>query len=332
MKQSIRRILVAVKGMRGGASPSLQKAARLARALGAELELFHAITEPVAVDAVAFANVGLIGFEKKQRARHLKRLESMAAPLRRTGLSVTVAADWDFPVHEAIVRRARRTKADLIVAERHEGRHVAPWMLRYADWELLRHSPVPVLLVKTRRPYASLKVLAAIDPSHAFAKTAGLDEHILRIGNEISQAARGKLHAMHAFVPSLNDVPASMLTQPNASSRIVEGAASAADAGFAKALRAARLGALPRGRRHLVEQHPAAAILKVAKDHDIDVVVMGLVRNGLKGFFIGNTAEQLLDELACDLLIVKPRGFKTRVPPRLRGPQLVSVGIPYGAV
>ncbi|MET0281210.1 MAG: universal stress protein [Steroidobacteraceae bacterium] len=332
MKQSIHRILIAVKDVDGGSSPAVKKAARLARALGAEVELFHAISEPLAVDAVGFGKDGLAGFENKQRARHLKRLEAMAAPLRRTGIAVSVAAEWDYPVHEAVLRRAHRTKADLVVAGRHDGTHAAPWMLRHADWELLRHCPVPVLLVKTRRAYESLKVLAAIDPSHAFAKTAGLDERILRIGAEISKATRGKLHAVHAFVPSLSDIPAAMLTQPNASSRIVTGAATAADARFKKTLRTAQLGSLPPGRRHLVEAPPTNAIPQVARQNHVDIVVMGLVRSGLKGFFIGNTAEQILDELACDLLIVKPRGFKSRVPARVRGPQLVSLGPAFGVV
>jgi len=47
------------------------------------------------------------------------------------------------------------------------------------------------------------------------------------------------------------------------------------------------------------------------------VVVMGAVsRSGLKRLFIGNTAERVLDRLPCDVLIVKPRGFRSPVPPR----------------
>jgi universal stress protein E len=46
-----------------------------------------------------------------------------------------------------------------------------------------------------------------------------------------------------------------------------------------------------------------------------DVVVMGAVsRSGLKGLFLGNTAEDVLDRLHCDLLIVKPDGFKAALP------------------
>jgi universal stress protein E len=41
-----------------------------------------------------------------------------------------------------------------------------------------------------------------------------------------------------------------------------------------------------------------------------DVVVMGAVsRRGLARVFLGNTAEEVLDRLGCDLLIIKPRAL-----------------------
>lgn len=332
MPQPIRRILVAVKNVRGRTSPTLRKAAQLAHALDARIELFHAISEPIVIETLAPGRQGIRSLEVAQRTRCLKRLDAMAAPMRRDGLTVSIAAEWDHPVHEAVIRRARHTGADLIVAERHEGRHVAPWVLRYADWELLRHSPVPVLLIKTRRPYDSVKVLAAVDPSHALAKTAALDGRILRIASQVSAAARGQLHAVHAFVPALGDIPEADLTLPDSSARIMRNAQSAAAKRLDRTLRAARLGKLAPGRRHLVAQHAADAIPRVASTHRIDIVVMGLVRTGFKGLLIGNTAERLLDDLACDLLIVKPPAFQTRVPAKSRGPELVSVGLGYGTV
>ncbi len=73
------------------------------------------------------------------------------------------------------------------------------------------------------------------------------------------------------------------------------GAANHAEERFDKTLRAVRLGKLPASRRHLVDRHPVDAIPLVAKENRIDIVVMGLVRLGIKGLLIGNTAQQLLD-------------------------------------
>lgn len=333
MSQRIRRILFAVKDAHGRNAPALRKAAHIARALGAKLELFHAITAPVAVDALIFANVGLKKFETDMRDKHLRRLESLANALRRNGLEVTVAAEWDYPAHEAVVRRAQQTKADLVIAQRHAGRHVAPWILRYTDWELLRQSPVPVLLLKTTRQYESPKVLAAIDPSHAFAKTARLDEDILREGARIAAATGGRLHAAHAYVPTLIDMSPVELSSPDATAQITAHAARLASTGFDKALRAARLGKLAPGQRHLVVGHAVDVIPALARKLRCDLVVLGAVsRSGLKRLAVGNTAEQLLDDLPCDLLIVKPPSFASHIAGRPRGPQRIVMAPGAGTI
>ena len=98
------------------------------------------------------------------------RLEVIAEQLRKHSIRVTVTAEWDFPSYEAIIRQALRGNADLIVASRHSGRHTAPWLLRLTDWELVRQSPTPVLLVKNPNAYRHPTVLAAIDPAHTHAK------------------------------------------------------------------------------------------------------------------------------------------------------------------
>jgi universal stress protein E len=53
---------------------------------------------------------------------------------------------------------------------------------------------------------------------------------------------------------------------------------------------------------------------------------MGAVsRSGLARLFIGNTAEQVMDALPCDLLVVKPPRFKSRVPQARRGVLFTSL-------
>jgi len=39
---------------------------------------------------------------------------------------------------------------------------------------------------------------------------------------------------------------------------------------------------------------------------------MGTVgRSGIKGFFMGNTAEKILNNINCSVLAIKPHGWKT---------------------
>jgi universal stress protein E len=163
-RRKIRKILVAINHTRARSSPSLAKAAQIARACGAELELFHDISTPVFVETAGMpAALGALTRDGQRAA--LSALERLAAPLRASGLRVRTSAEWDYPANEAIIRRAQRAGSDLIVTQS-RARHRLPALLGYTDWNLLRDSPVPVLLVKTRRAYRRPKILAAIDPLH----------------------------------------------------------------------------------------------------------------------------------------------------------------------
>ncbi|HVO47543.1 MAG TPA: universal stress protein [Steroidobacteraceae bacterium] len=313
---AIRRILVAVKDPDARSSPALAKGAQLARALDADLELFHGIATPLYVDPYS-ADERLPDTEHAMRARRLRRMESIAARLRKTGLRVRASVTWDFPIYEAIVRCANRQRADLIVAERHAGRHILPGMLQLTDWELLRISPVPVLLVKKPRPYDRPAVLAAVDPAHALAKPALLDKQILDLASTVARALRGPLHAVHAFAPFPADAGDGHLLSSRTVQAVITQRKRTAQRMLARELRAFDV---PAARRHLVGRHPIDAIEQTARSIGSDMVVMGAIsRSGLKRFIFGNTAEALLDSLPCDLLIVKPRGIAPRIQAASRG-------------
>src|SRR5579863_9436597 len=151
---SIRRILVAIKDLHSGSRAVVRKAAQIAAACDARLELYHCLAEPVPLDmGPATVPGGTERLEVDLRARALARLERIAAGISSYGVRVSVEAGWDSPAYEGIVRRALKTRADLIVASIHAGAHVLPSLLRLTDWELVRQSPVPLLLIKNARPY-----------------------------------------------------------------------------------------------------------------------------------------------------------------------------------
>lgn len=296
---TIRRILVAVKEPGARRLAGVRKAARLAQALGAELVLFHSIAD----------------VERRTREAQRERLEHIARRLRRTGLRVAVSVEWDYPAYEAIVREACRIGAGLIVAEQHPGRHLAAGLLHLNDWELLRRSPMPVLLVKEARPYRQPPVLAAVDPDHAYEKPVRLNQQILRLGGTVARALRGALHAGYAYVP----LPLTAFSGGALSDKAVVGleTRSARDA-RAKLQRTVRAAGVPRSRQHILGRHPIDAITELARSTRSAIVVMGAIsRSGLKRLLVGNTAERVLDRLGCDVLIVKPAGL-VKPPPRAR--------------
>lgn len=318
----IRRILVTVSAPNGRASAAVARAAELALACGARLELFHDISTPVPVELLGTKANALSALKREARDAALAGLEKLAAPLRAQGLRVTTTAEWDFPVHEAVVRRALSSGADLIVTHQ-RGKHRLPRLLAHADWELLRESPLPVLLVKSRRAYRGASLLAAIDPFHAFAKPSGLDGRILQEGAALGAALGIPLHVLHAYQPlPLPSRRRSGGAAPQSAGDIERSAAQHARVGMDRALASVSIRA---DRRHLVEGNALSVIPATARRLRSAIVVMGAVsRSGLKRLLVGNTAEAVIDELRCDLLIVKPAHFAHRIPRRRRGVYFVA--------
>src|SRR5262249_59328825 len=89
---------------------------------------------------------------------------------------------------------------------------------------------------------------------------------------------------------------------------------------------------IPRAHCHIRMGEVSDQLSAFVRRSGTAIVVMGAVsRSAIARLFIGNTAERALDRLTCDVLIVKPRGFRsgiarapaiaprrTRAPARLR--------------
>jgi universal stress protein E len=325
--QPIRRILVAVKDPAARTLPAVNKAAQIAKGLHAQLTLFHDIATPLYAEALQGRGIDLASLQREVQTARREQLEKLAARIRKHGIDVDVAADWDYPPYEAIIRKAQRISADLVVVENHHGsgRHPARWLLAYTDWELLRLCPIPVLLVKNRRLYHRPRVLAAVDPSHAYAKPSNLDRQILRAGAQLVHALRGELHALHVFNPPLAVMPAmpdGPLVDLEADREQMERVAQR------KLERLVDGFDVKRSHCHLVQGRANEAIPMTARRERSAIVAMGVVsRSGLKRFFIGNTAEFVMDAVNADILVVKPADFDSRVPRAGRGVQILSVPI-----
>jgi universal stress protein E len=317
----VRRILVAIGDLHHPARSPLRKAATLARSMHASIELFHAITEPVVPHRTrGREEFSAIYMQARERIaqRVQRQLERLAQrPLFR-GLRVHAVASWDYPPHEAIIRRALDTKAGLVVAATRAHRFGERFFLTNTDWELVRQCPCPVLLVKSSRDYRQPAVIAAIDPLHAHAKPARLDARILDVGAMFASRLRGTLHAFHAYLPLTFVSPApvgqplALTPSPELEELHTQHIAEIFDA-------CAKRASIPSARRHLHMGEVLSELESVVRRTKAGIVVMGAVsRSGLRRVFIGNTAEAVLDRLSCDLLVIKPRAFATHVPKRVR--------------
>jgi universal stress protein E len=321
--QAIRRILVAIKNSAARTQPGADKALALAKKLGASVEFFHAISTPVMLEMAPLEGNSLAEIKREALAMHRKHLDRVVARARRRGIDARATVTWDYPPHEAIVRRARTIAADLIVAECHEGRRLKPWIVHVTDWELLRTSPAPVLLVRDARPWRKPVILAAVDPLHAHAKPAAIDTDIVASARSLARAFGGNATVMHAACPPWQAFAlADPALGPVTVAAAYDAQKAAATRAFAKFAAAQRI---PTRQRQVLDEDPVTGIPRLARKLRASVVVMGAVsRSGLQRVFIGNTAERVLPALPCDVLVLKPRRFRSRVAGKTRGMRVVA--------
>jgi universal stress protein E len=314
MANSIRRILVAIRDLHHPSRAELRKAAQFARAANASVELFHAVDIPIRTNRAAAAVAGmttkLVLAKLRSAERRLRQISRLSC---FRGIEMTYHSSADYPPPAAVVRRAERIGADLVIAAAHKHGFAHRVFLKNTDKELIRQCPCPLLLVKSIRSYSGSVVLAAVDPFHAHAKPADLDVLLLQMGNTLAHLFKGSLHVVHAYAPLLGMVP---LPTAMAIPAIAPPDAEQAHAELiANELSSLATGAgVPPQACHLRMGVIASELCAVARDTHASLVVMGAVsRSALRRIFLGSTAETVLDDLKCDVLVLKPRGFRSAV-------------------
>lgn len=301
--RKIDRILVAVADPSSGLNKAIRRASAIARQTGASIELFNAIPAAVSTGKLHAATEHFTRLEAAQNGR---RLEQTANRLRREELIVTTKVQTGYAVHEAILREVRNASANLLVIEAHKHNFFARLLLTQTDFELIRHCPVPLLIVKRQAAWRRPHVLAALDPFHAHDKPAGLDSDIAAAAHSVAAAVRGSVYAAHVYRS-----PWAFATDMSVGVAGIE--IEQEDKRYRAAVRryfhetVAQYG-IPRNRARLVCGDPAAELPVVARSLRAALIVMGAMsRSALKRVFIGSTAERVLDSLSCDVLVVKPR-------------------------
>ncbi len=308
----IHRILCAIKDPDAARHTGIVKVIRLAEALGASVELFHALSRPVSLEVNPSPGHTLDDIRRNALEHGRQALERFETIARRRGVRLTSSVAWDYPPHEAVVRRAAQMGADLIVAERHKGSRTRSWLLHLTDWELLRLSPRPVLLLRNGTAYRRPVILAAVDPGHRHAKPAKLDGDIVEQAQQFAGALQGCLEVLHANHPSVFGLGLGQSSIDEASLTLTyEDLRRRSRIEFNDFVEASALDA---SQAHFVEGDPVDVIAHVARELKAGLVVMGAVsRTGLQRVFIGNTAERVLSALPCDVLVIKPEGFEPHI-------------------
>ncbi len=316
MSKTKRSPVLVVMDPADGAGHALARARRIAAALGAPLELF-ACEFDQAMEGSHFRVTERLEAARQARVQARREwLESTAAPLRAEGIEVSTEAVYANPRHEAVARRTLATGAELVVMRTHYHEWLARATLSAADWQLIRVCPAPLLLVKGVEWPAAPKLLAAVDPSHRDDRHARLDHAILDVTERLGDALGGEAWVAHCMLSmaSLESTAALGMMPEALGSTAEEYAGDLLQQLRTSVLRLLEGRQISAARVRISEGRPEKELPRLADDLGVDLLVTGgISRSRLEQVFIGGTAERLLDRIGCDLLVVKPPGFRCPV-------------------
>lgn len=296
-----RNLMLAVPTVEMLPTQVLDRVGRIARGLQADVELFACVYDPAAVQPGRHAQAVDAVITSNVEDLH-RRLERLADTLRGQGVRVHCSVRWDHPMYEAVVRHAARHNVDLLITPARGFGDIGPRTLHYREARLIETCPCPLLLLKTPQVYSEGCVVGAVDPLHAYEFPQELDEQIVGAAKMMSYAlANAPIRLYHADANSANG-------------------GAQEGAGDRKELLLKQVRDI--AERHNIElenvdiesgavERSLPAFTRAAH---ADVLVIGAFsRRYRERPLLGHTAEQILDAVDCDVLVVKPAGFVASV-------------------
>jgi len=277
---------------------AVERGMYIAKRRGWRAELFICGYSPQLVGSQFLSADKLERAKRGYLADQKSLLATLAEPFVEVGIDVTVSACWDRPLYEGIIRQALRSDARLVIKDTHYHSKLERTLFTNTDWHLIQDCPAPLWLVRPGPALDAPVMLVAVDPMHENEKPANLDFRLLSEAFEFADQLEGVVHAFHAFNPFVD---------PGDPKRIE----TAHEQGMRALIDEFQI---PEQRVHVLAGNAVDMLPQLAEEIGASAVVMGSVsRSRLEHAIIGSTAENLLDLLPCDVLIVKPRGFVTPV-------------------
>ena len=276
---------------------ALEKAARIAQAIGAEVAVAG-----FAYDAEIEAPKSSESKRKKREiiAENKKRLEALSKDIFSPTIPFTVDSVWTDDIDDWVAKTVKDAGFELIVKSGHRSERLFHTPL---DWKLIRHTTAPLLIVTPSKWHAHSRVLATVDVETDDPIQTDVNKDVLKLGSYLAQAMDGEMHIATCISTSqvLSDMDLVSLDRKEAKkSGVVSRKMSDLLSGLD----------IPTSECHVRAGNVVKIILDISNATKADIVVMGSVgRKKLKGLIIGSTAENLLQNINRDVLVMRPDHF-----------------------
>ena len=298
----------------------LSRAFSLAENNQATLTLINVIPEEMLDLSLAPGGPSAQDLRNTVTAERRALIESLIAP--HLG-----QVDWRIEVLTGItfieaIRAVQRNQHDLVIKTA-EDPEWSRLLFGSDDMHLMRKCPCPVWLMKPEEPPSYKRIVAALDVDvyRVDPKEQALNASILDIASSLALSEFAELHLVHAWDAPEAGFVSLWSNDPDRMERhLLEGEYHRHKAGMDR-LSHQLLEHIGQEsydflspRIHLPKGQARKQLPQLVERLEADLVVMGtVVRTGIPGFIIGNTAEAVLYQLQCSVLALKPPGFVSPV-------------------
>jgi len=273
---------------------ALKKGARIAQAFGADILLVGFAFDPV-VEKMRPRDAK--NRKKEIVEENKKRLEQFAQDIFLSPIRYDVDSIWTDNIKDWVAEKTKKIHFDLIIKS---GRRSESPMHTPLDWQLIRRVAVPLLVNTTSKWAEKPKVLATIDVETNNPIQQEVNVKVLQQASNYTKAMNGELHVavckyVSKVLSDLDFVELRKAEEKNKTKILKKAEKLLSDLKISDATYHFRVG------------HIANSIHNIARGLKVDLIVMGSVgRKKLKGLIIGGTAEELLQRIKGDILVIRP--------------------------
>lgn len=234
---------------------------------------------------------------RKQHATEntLSKLDAFLAFKSTTGIRINLIVCDERNLVNAIINTADQYAVNVIVKERHSDGQRS--LLLPIDWLILRKAKCAVLMLSHNHQWKDEKVLLAINAAPEDRVHDALNHYIAEVGKRFVDTFDCPVEIVSAYPSMMQSGDAEASTSPEAIAKQYR----------EECLRLASEYDLSPQEIH-VDAGPAEILISnTAHASNAGLVILGTAaRRGLRGWMLGNTAEQILSRLEAGLLVLPP--------------------------
>jgi len=280
---------------------ALPRALKLASKLGSEVTIVSTAYESF-IDFIPSASaIDRRTIKEESLKLNTNHLKALVDELDIDGIEINYHSIWSSSIHTGLCHYIKENDFDLVAKTVRSHNALEKLLFTPTDWHLLRDTDTDILFVKNDRWPSSTNILGAINIDGDEAHVE-LNKKIIQTTVALAEICGSKANVLNVFPwPIVQFEKFSHLFDGKDLFLEIQKEHKTAVNEFVQSV------AKINGKVVVAEGlEPEETLPEMVQSTRSELLVMGSVgRKGIKAAMIGNTAEKILDEIECEVLVLK---------------------------